>query len=404
MRTCIQLTLFLFLGFQSILYAQEIAQWRGPNRDGVYPDKNLLDKWPEGGPQLLWKYDSLGFGYSSAAVTSKNVYTVGTLDSISYVFNFEKNGKLLWKKPLGREWMVNWPGIRSTPTIYKGLGYVINGLGVLYCFDANTGNVVWVKDMVKEYQARNLEYGFCDNLVVDGDKVFCTPGGIEANVVALNRNNGDLIWKSPVNSDSVAYSNPTLIDVGQKKFFVNATMNTVFALNTLTGELAWEYPLKLKWHPNSFIYRDGFLYLVDGAKVGSLMLKTNNDGNGVNLVWENPKLSPVQGDAILLGDRLYGFSVIDKIMICADWKTGNEIYTDSLKAQVLTVAADKNNLYLYGDKGDFSLLKPTEIGFEKCGSFKVSGGSKIHCSHPVIDDGRLYIRHDNSLFVYNISK
>lgn len=86
---------------------QEIVQWRGPNRDGIYPEKSLLTQWPDGGPKLLWKYDSLGFGYSSATVTSGKVYTIGTVDSISYVFTFDTAGKLLWKKPLGKDWMVN---------------------------------------------------------------------------------------------------------------------------------------------------------------------------------------------------------------------------------------------------------------------------------------------------------
>jgi len=403
MRTYYQLTIFLFLTLQGFVSAQEISQWRGTNHNGNYPETNLLTTWPEGGPQLLWKYDSLGSGYASAAVTSNNVFTVGAIDSISYVFNFNKNGKLLWKKPLGREWMENWPGIRSTPTIYKGLGYVTNGFGVLYCFNAENGNIVWKKDLLKEYNARYLEFGFCDNLVVDGNSLFCTPGGTDANVVALDRFSGDVIWISAANRDSSVYASPTFIEIGHKKFFVNATMNSIFALNAENGELAWNYPLKRKWHPNTPVYQDGYLYFVDGGENGSLLLKINDDGTKVDLAWQNDKLSPIQGDAVLINDRLYGYSGSRTKFMCIDWKTGNEIYADSINRQMITVISDQNLLYLYSDKGDFSLLKPTENRFEKVGYFKVQGGTKIHCSHPVINDDCLYVRHDNSLFVYDIS-
>jgi len=380
---------------------QEIAEWRGSERNGVYLEKNLLTKWPDSGPKLLWHYDSLGLGYASAAVTSERVYTIGTVDSISYIFTFDTNGELMWKKSIGPDWTVNWPGIRSTPSIYKGLGYVLNGLGVLFCFNAENGDIVWKKDIIKEYNGRILEFGLCENLVIDDEKVFCTPAGLETTVVALNRYTGALLWKCNVNSDSSSYSNPILIDFRGEKYFINQSQKTLFAIHADNGELAWTYKMNSKWHPNTSIYKNGFIFTVDGA-AGSMLLKIYE--NGIKQVWNNPVFSPVQGDAVLLGDRLFGLGDKGNKFLCVDWNSGEELFSDSVKSQAIAVILAENLLYCYELSGKVKLLKPTERGFENCGSFIIKGGTQqLHCSHPVIKDGVLYVRHDNSIFAYDIS-
>jgi len=400
--------IFVFVAFAFFTQCnskQEIAQWRGPERNGIYPEKNLLTQWPDGGPKLLWKYDSLGFGYSSAVVTSNKVYTIGTVDSISYVFTFDTAGKLLWKKPLGKDWMVNWPGMRSTPIIYNGLGYVLNGYGVIYCFDANNGEVIWSKDIVKEFKTILPKFGLCENLVVEGDKLFCTPASTEATVVALNRKTGDLIWKNQGTNDSTSYCTPILIEVGGKKFFINQTKQGLISTNAETGELVWRYSFKGFPISHTPIFRNGYLFTVDVWKAGSVMLKISDDGLKYTEVWRNLKFDPQQGDVVVLNDRMYGAGDEGKKFMCVDWNTGKEIYSDSTKADVTNVISAENLLYIYELRGGaVKLLKPTEKGFEKLGSFIVKGGTaQLHCSHPVIKDGRLYIRHDNSLFVYDIA-
>ena len=383
---------------------QEVAQWRGPDRNGIYPEKNLLTQWPDSGPKLLWRYDQLGKGYSSAAVTSDKIYTIGTVDSISYVFAFSTNGDLLWKKDIGKDWTKNWPGIRSTPIIYNGLGYVLNGFGVIFCFDGNTGDIVWSKDIIKEYKGGLLEFGQCENLLVDGDNLYCTPAGIDADVVALNRKTGDLIWKTPGTNDSTAYTSPILINWGGKKYFVNATSKSLMAVDVENGSVAWKYKLKGSPIANTPLFRNGYLFTVDAWKSGGFMLKISEDGKSVTEVWRNLKLDPQQGDIVVLGDRMYGSMGGGRMFGCVDWSTGYAIHSDSTKAQIINIVSAENLLYCYELRGTFKLLKPTDNGFEKVGSFFVKGGSNLHCSHPVIKDGKLYIRHDNSLFVYDIAK
>jgi len=159
--------IFLFQSCQSTDI--EISEWRGPNRDGIFPENNLLDVWPETGPELLWEFNEVGLGYSSAAVIDDFVFTAGTIDSISYVYKFDHVGNLIWKTKLGPEWMINFPGINSTPYIYDKLGYIQGGLGILYCFNAETGKIEWTKDLFKDFDGANNKYGITENFLIDGD-------------------------------------------------------------------------------------------------------------------------------------------------------------------------------------------------------------------------------------------
>jgi len=156
MKTSILFVLLIPLFLSCSQVPTEISQWRGPNRDGFYPDKNLLQEWTENGPELLWTFEGLGKGYTTVAVTKEKIYTTGTLDSLSYIFALDHEGKLLWKKEYGKPWTTNFPGTRSTPLIYGGCGYVLSGLGKLVCFNAEDGEDIWTIDLYNEYIAREV--------------------------------------------------------------------------------------------------------------------------------------------------------------------------------------------------------------------------------------------------------
>jgi len=393
-------TLLAFLLFSNCFAQNEFAQWRGPNRDGIYPDKNLLTEWPAAGPKLLWKYDNLGSGFSSAAATTDRVFVTGTIDSISYIFSFNPSGVLLWKKPLGPDWMGEWPGIWSTPAIAGDKGYVVNSRGVLYCFSSASGDVLWTIDLIREFDGRKNSSGFLDNLIVDGDTLYCSPGGATKNIVALNRQTGKLIWESKGDAPVTACGSPILIENNGKKLYVYQDANSIRALNTSNGQLAWKYNRKAPT-PNTPVYRKGLLYSLD--EEGSFMLRIDGGNPGILVSWKNPELSSFMGDAVVINDRIYGKGK-EKKFCCVDWLTGREIYSMPAKAMVVAVISAEGLLYCYDFDGNVTLLKPLEERFESCGSFRISGGNVEHCSHPIISNGQLLIRHDNSLFVYKISK
>lgn len=379
-------------------------QWRGPERTGIYSEKGLLTEWPEGGPKLLWSYDKLGIGFTSAAVTSNQVFATGIIDTVGVLVALDHNGNLLWKKKYGPEWIKSFPGTRTTPVIVDDFAYLISGFGIVYCIDSKKRDIVWERDVLTEFNGVNAEQGITENLLVDGEKIYCTPGGTDGNVVALNRMNGELIWKSKGNGETSAYCSPLLIEFGGRKYLITITAKSVISIDAETGEFMWKWgDLKYKYpnHPSTPIFSDGCLYVNDGGEGGSSKLKISEDGKSVDLLWTNKSLDDVLGGAILLNNRIYSASSSKKGWICADWNSGEELFmTDSIPGGSL-ISAD-GLLYCYSVSGEFCLMKPTENKFEIKGLFKVDGNKRDHWAIPVINNGRLYVRYNNSLWVYDI--
>lgn len=384
---------------------QDISEWRGPNRDGKFPDKGLLKVWPENGPEIAWKYDQLGTGFSGPAFTSKGFYITGTTDSIGSIFSFDLEGNLQWKKEYGGEWMTNFPGSRSTPTIVDDLGYVLSGLGVVYCFNATNGDNVWSIDLFKQYGGKEINYGITEVLLVDGDKIYCTAGGEESNILALNRFTGDLIWESIGGGKASAYCPPILFTHGGTEYLATFNTLTVLAVNAENGELAWTYPMKYKGgiHGNSPIYKDGYLFAMDGWGDGSRLLKIAEDGKSVELAWENNLMDLENGGAILIGDNLYAANWKEKGISCVDWKTGEEKFTTKELISGTLSYAD-GLFYYYGINGKVALVKANETAFEVLSSFQLEGKkSRDHSSHLVIQDQKLYVRFNETLWAFDIA-
>lgn len=398
---------FLF-SFSIIPFASgqgDIAQWRGPSRNGVYPATNLLTSWPAAGPKMAWKYENLGQGYSSAAVTSDCVFTAGSIDSTLFIFAFDLNGKLLWRSKMGPEWKGDFPGTRSTPVICGELGYMASAMGVLYCFETSGGRIRWTKNLFRDFDGKNVRWGFTENMAIDGDKLFCTPGGKSSNVIALNRMTGATIWKSPGNGELSAYCSPVIIHHSGRKYFITMTSHHLFALDVNTGAKVWEFPLEGEDHANTPLYRDGYLCAYDCASdgTGGIMLKISEDGKSVNEAWKNNRIRCSQGDGILMGNRLYRYNAYRKKLYCFDWLTGAEKYSVAINAPILTLVAADGLLYGYSFTGEVYLLKPGEASFSEMGRFTLPGNMKEHCAHPVIAHGKLFLRINNCLFVYSIT-
>jgi len=388
----------------------EISQWRGPDRNGIYPEKNLLTEWPEDGPELLWKYEDLGIGHATASVTKDQVFTAGTIDSTSYIFSFDMEGNLLWKKDIGKEWMKNFPGARSTPLIYDGRGYLLNGLGKLYCFDPENGDFFWTKDVFEDFDGENITWGITENLLIDGEKLFCTPGGTESNVIALDRISGELLWKSEGAGKESSYGSPLIIDQGENRFLIVHTASSIISINIENGELAWEHPIYNDGgsHANTPIFRNDSLFLMPGSRDTTVLLKVAQNGLSVEQLWETTLLSSGMGDGVLLGDNLYCGANRNGTLYSIDWSTGKAI--DSLentskgRMKGRTTISAEGLLYCFGFSGKFELIKPGATGFETKGSFQVGDDDYNHWAHPVIKDGRLYIRHKETLWVYQVGK
>ncbi|MCP5108904.1 MAG: PQQ-binding-like beta-propeller repeat protein, partial [bacterium] len=206
----------------SFSFGQIDSQWRGPNRDGVYPDEKLLKKWPAGGPKLLWTANGLGEGFSSAAVTSNRVYITGMIGGKGYLFAFDNTGKLVWKSFYAPEWDGSYPGARTTPTVVGNRIYVMSAKGHCVCLDTD-GKIKWSVNLIRDFKARNLGWGMTESLLVDGDRVFCTPGGPDVMIAALDRHSGKTIWKIKGNGEKSGYCSPCLVKHGNTRLLLTMT-------------------------------------------------------------------------------------------------------------------------------------------------------------------------------------
>ena len=404
MKTILNL-IFLSYLVQANVIAQDIAQWRGPGRDGIYNETGLLKSWPENGPALLWHFEGLGEGHSSASVTSDRIYTAGTLQGIGYLFCFDLTGKLMWKVPYGEEWTETWSGVRSTPLVYNGKIYQFSGMGKLLCRRSDNGEFVWSVDVLKDYHGPNIKWGVTENLLIDGNKLFCTVGGADTNVIALDPGTGKLIWKSSGKGEVSAYCSPAIIKLAKRHILVTQTANSILGIDAENGKLLWSHDQPNKWsvHANTPLFHEGYLYCVSGYGKGGVMLKLADDGSSVQEVWRNTSLDYRMGGFVLVNGKIFGSDDSGKAWYCLDWKTGTPMFSEKITGRGNIIFAD-GMLYLYGDTGEVVLAEPLLNSFKKAGSFKVPFGTDQHWAHLVISDGRLYVRHGNSLMVYDIRK
>ncbi len=399
-----KLLLFWLASFSifSVL-SQETAQWRGPSRDGIYPAKGLLKSWPEAGPALLWHFGGLGEGHASAAVTNDRVFTAGVIDGIGYMYCFDLNGKLLWKVPYGEEWTESYPGVRSTPLVHNGKIYQLSGLGKLVCRNAANGDFIWSVDVLKDYQGPNIKWGVTENLLIEGNRLFCTVGGAQANVIALDANTGKLIWKCSGKGEISAYGSPALIKLAKKSILVTHTASSILGIDVENGALLWsqDQPNKYSVHANTPLFHKGYLYCVSGYGKGGVMLKVADNGSSVEEIWRNTSIDNRMGGFVLVNEKIYGSDDSGKAWYCLDWKTGTPMYSEKITGRGNIIFSD-GMLYLYGDNGEIVLAEPLANSFKKISSFKVPYGTDQHWAHLVIGHDRLFVRHGTSLMVYDL--
>ena len=387
----------------SFLSAQTPTRWRGPNGNGVYNETGLLKQWPVTGPEIVWHYDELGEGHSSPVFANGLIYLSAGIDEVGYVVVLTMDGKLKWKVPYGKEFYESYPGARSSPVVVGDLLYIYSGLGVLTCMDAANGDIKWTKDAFKDFDGENIRWGVTETVVVDGDKVYLTPGGKKNNVVALNRINGNLIWSSIGLGEVSAYCTPLLVDLPARKLLVTMTANHIIGLDAASGKLLWSQEQTNQWsvHANTPIFYDGGLFCFSGYGQGGVKLNLSDDGSSIEKEWFKKELDSRIGGMVVVDGYLYGSGDKGREWRCVDWKTGEEKYASKEIGKGVVISAD-GKLYCYSEKGELALVEATPEAFKIVSQTKVELGSAQHWSHPVINDGKLYVRHGNVLIAYKI--
>ena len=393
--------------------SEEVFEWRGINREGIYYEDGLLQSWPEAGPELVWEFEGVGNGYGSPVFTDDKMYILGELESQAYLFAFDRSGTLLWKSAFGQEWVKNYNGSRSTPTVVKDLLYVTTGLGRLACLDRHTGELKWKVDMVEDLHGTYPLFGFSESVIIEDERVFCTPGGADTNVVALNRFTGDIIWVSKGAGERPGYNSPQIIRLKDRNILINFTAYEMMGHDTKTGELLWMHqqdnvkpedrkPGMGDTHSNTIIFEDGYIYYAEGDGNGGVKLKVADDGKSIEEVWRNPKFDSYMGGIVKLGDYLYGAGTAKPNFNSINATTGE--IGQTLKIGSGAVIAASKMLYYYNFAGEVMLITSNPSNMEIVGKFKINKGENEHFAHPVINNGRLYVRHGNFIQAFNIKE
>ncbi|MHC4478371.1 MAG: PQQ-binding-like beta-propeller repeat protein [Planctomycetota bacterium] len=382
-------------------------QWRGWKRDGVSSETGLLKKWPEGGPKLLWSVDGLGKGYSTVAVANGLVFTTGLVDKEGILFAFDLEGHPKWKKSYGPGWTGSRDGVRTTPTVDGDSVYVMSGYGRVVCFDTKTGGRRWAVDTQSRFGGENINWGISESVLIEGQKVICTPGGQDATVVALDKQTGKTIWRSKGLSDRSAYCSAILVERGDKRLVVTITDKSIVGIDAGDGTVLWQHPNKLhkgeprEVNPNSPVYHDGCIY-VTSRWIGATMLRLSEDGTRVKKVRDDERFDPHHGGFVVVHGFIYGANTKGEKWMCLEWATGKITYEHKWLGKGSVTYAE-GMLYCYEEKkGTVGLVKASPAGFEVVSSFLVSKGTDEHWAHPVVCGGRLYIRHGDALMAYDV--
>lgn len=400
-------------------YSQNISEWRGVGRTGVYNESGLLKVWPESGPQLLWSTELLPAGYSSMSVANGMVYLTGIKDTMDVLVAVDMTGKIKWQTPYGRTWVDAFPDSRCTPTVQGDRVYVSSGMGYVACLNAINGQIIWQINGCKKFEGRYGSWGYSESLLLVDNKVIFTPSGEKTTMVALDKNTGETIWQTKSMKDTAAYVSPLLVQEGGKKLIVTVTGTYLLVVNADNGDilssanyagLKNEKSVKV-WpgapytNTNTPIYKDHKIYITGGYDHVGAMYSLSNDFKSLTLDWTDETLDVHHGGAVLVDGCIYGSNWINNRIgkwCCIEWNTGKTMYEKEWKTKGSIIAND-GMLYCYEEKTGFiALVKATPDDFAIVSYFQVPLGKGYCWSHPVINEGVLYLRHGNALMAYKI--
>lgn len=398
-------------------YTQTNTQFRGPDRNGVFPETGLLRSWPEGGPELLWSADGLGGGYASVSVTDRCVYATGKVGSKEQLTVLDLAGNIRWRLQYGRTARQSYSDSRCTPTVEGNRIYLISGRGDITCVDAGRKKVQWSVPAFDKFEGIHWYWEIAEQPLIVDDKIVFTPGGHRTSMVALDKFTGKTVWQTESLHDTTAMVSPNLIEFEGRKIIVNVMINYIFGVDVDTGEILWkvlysdiepptDHPAKPHNNCVMPLYHDGHLFVTSGYDHVGLMFKLHEGGSKIEQIWMNRILDNHHGQVVRIGDYIYGSNWIDNRngnWCCLDWKTGEIRYETAWHCKGSISAAD-GMLYCYEEKhGNLALVEPTPEGFHVISSFQINKGNGPHWSQPVIHDAVLYIRHGDVLMAYDIN-
>jgi outer membrane protein assembly factor BamB len=405
--TLLVLTLVAFT-LTTPAFGEDWAQWRGPNRDAKSLETGLLEKWPEEGPPLAWKATGIGGGYSSIAIANGHIFTMGDLDDGSYVLVLnESDGALIWKTRIGEAGgHKRYPGPRGTPTIDGDEIFVLNQHADLVCLDAETGTTNWSVNLVDDYSGKMMSgWKYSESPLVDGDRVICTPGGTDGTLLALDRKSGETLWQTKDWTDPAGYSSVITATLAGTRQYIQLTGKSVAGIDPDSGTVLWRADREGKTAVISTpIVQENIVFVTSGYGIGcnAFRVTKNNANWQAEQLYANKDITNHHGGVVFLDGHIYGSS--GGTFRCLDLDSGELAYAGRSAGKGATVYAD-GHLYLRSEAGPVALIEatPTEL-VEKSRFDQPDRSEEKAWPHPVIANGKLYLRDQDVLLCYDVRK
>ncbi len=398
----------------SLLMAGAVAddwpQWRGPDRTGISDETGLLHEWPEGGPKVVWKADNVGKAYATVSVADGRVFTQGNMDEEGRIQCYdEKTGDQIWSVRPPREKKAfthgRGDGPRGTPTVDGNYVYCEGGDGSLTCLKAESGDVVWSAHLVDDFGGKRPGWGYSESPLVDGEKLIVTPGGKQGTIVALNKLTGEVIWKSTDVTDPAHYSSAIAADIEGVHQLVQFTRQRIVSVDAKDGRLLWDYSKSANGTANvaTPIVKDNYVFSSSAYGTGGGLVKITRKGSDFTAeeVYFQKPLANHHGGIVLVGDSMYGFG--SGGLICMEFLTGEIAWRDRSVGKGSLCCAD-GQLYCFGEKNQMALVDVNPKEYVEHGRFDTPDSGKPTWAHPVVANGRLYLRDQDTLTVYDISR
>lgn len=408
--------------------AADWPQWRGPDRTGISKETGVMQSFPQGGPKLLWTFDSAGLGYSGFAIVGNRLYSCGADEDRAKEFVFAidvDTGKEVWRTPLkllhpdpnfkSDMWG---GGPRCTPTVDGDRIYVLGAQGDLACLETKTGNLVWQKNLIGDFGGKVMQiWGYSESPLIDGDRIICCPGGEDGTVAALKKSDGSLVWRSKDLTDNASYGSIVTTSAGGTRHYALMTADGCAGVRASDGKLLWKSDIgkhNIAVIPTPCVV-DDLVYITNdyGAGCGVLKLSASGDGVQAEKIYANKTMQNHHGGVIVVDGHVFGSTGNANNrrtlpFICQNLKTGAVVWEEK-SLEPSSIVAVGNRFFCYGQAtGAVVCVAATSKGFEEHGKFKIPKTSKKRrasggiWTHPVVANGKLYLRDQDLLFCFDV--
>jgi outer membrane protein assembly factor BamB len=384
--------------------AADWPQWRGPDRTGVSAETGLLQQWPPNGPPLVWTAQNLGNGYGSLSIAGDRIFVQGLRNRQSIVSALNlADGRDLWSKNLGAGGENDrGSGPRSTPTVDGDRLYILTENGDLWCLKQD-GTEVWRRNILREFNGRNIAWLLSESPLVDGNRLIVSPGGRGAGIVALDKMTGATLWTSKELNDEAAYSSPIVADVQGVRTIMTYTAEAGVGVRASDGKLMWRYRPAANNTANiaTPVFFDNKVFYTSNYGTGGALLglRAANGEVQAQEIYLTREMQNHHGGVVLLNGYLYGYN--NAILTCLEFASGKMMWRNRSVGKGAVTAAG-GDLYIVGEDHVVGLVAATPTGYQEKGRFQIRDMGAPAWAHPVVSNGHLYIRNQNVLMKYDV--